>query len=93
MNVRILAPALSAALPVGCEENDREIPSDLDLRLPNGVASEDVTETSAVLWARATRAGTVHFDVATDPRFASLVAGGFVRVADPPSPRRSRSSA
>jgi len=39
--------------------------------LLNGVASGDVTQTSAVLWARSTVPGTVTFEYSTDPTFAT----------------------
>jgi len=38
--------------------------------LLNGVASGDVTQTSAVLWARSTVPGAVTFEYSTDPTFA-----------------------
>ncbi len=37
--------------------------------LPNGVAAGEVTRNSAVLWARASATGFVHFRVAEDPQF------------------------
>lgn len=37
--------------------------------LPNGVASGDVTQGTAVLWARSTVPGTVTFEYSTDPTF------------------------
>ena len=38
---------------------------------PDGVSSGDVTQTSAVLWARAGHTGKVTFQVATDPIFVT----------------------
>jgi alkaline phosphatase D len=40
---------------------------------PEGVASGDVTSSSAVLWTRTSRAGTVVAEVATDRRFLDVV--------------------
>jgi phosphodiesterase/alkaline phosphatase D-like protein len=40
---------------------------------PDGVASGDVTQTSAVLWTRASHTGRVTFQVATDPGFHHIV--------------------
>lgn len=51
--------------------------------LPNGVASGDVTGTSAVLWARSTAAGTVTFEVAADPTFNSVLMTRSAEADDP----------
>jgi alkaline phosphatase D len=50
--------------------------------LPNGIASGDVTQRSAVLWARAGTAGTVHFELARRPAFLLLVWSAQLEVAD-----------
>jgi len=41
--------------------------------LPNGVASGDVDQDSAVLWTRSTTLGTVTFEYATDASFTTIV--------------------
>lgn len=41
-----------------------------DNTLPNGIASGDVTQTSAVLWTRSTTPGKVIFEIATNPDFS-----------------------
>src|SRR5262249_4300206 len=56
--------------------------------LPNRVASGDVTASTAVLWAHATAAGTVHFEYGTDPTFGTLIGTIDVPVADPARPAR-----
>lgn len=43
--------------------------------LPNGVAAGDVTQTTAVLWARSTTM-SITFEVATDPEFTDIVTTG-----------------
>jgi PhoD-like phosphatase, N-terminal domain len=40
---------------------------------PDGVSSGDVTQTSAVLWARASQTGKVTFQIATDSGFHHIV--------------------
>jgi len=40
--------------------------------LPNGVASGDVTATTAVLWTRSTTLGNVTFEYSTDPHFRHI---------------------
>ncbi|TNF23568.1 MAG: hypothetical protein EP329_27255, partial [Deltaproteobacteria bacterium] len=58
--------------------------------LPNGVAAGDVTQTTAVLWARADEPGTVRFQLATAP-FGANASGGrtlTVSVADPSVPAK-----
>jgi phosphodiesterase/alkaline phosphatase D-like protein len=57
---------------------------------PNGVASGDVTQDSAVLWARSAIAGPLQFECSEDPRYARVVARGVVTVADPAVPVRVR---
>ncbi|MEM7032676.1 MAG: alkaline phosphatase D family protein [Chloroflexota bacterium] len=48
-------------------------PSLLVGTLPNGVAVGDVTQTSAVLWARGTVIGDMVFEISTDPTFNTNV--------------------
>ena len=53
---------------------------------PDGVSSGDVTQTSAVLWARAGHTGRVTFQVATDAAFHHIVDVVTVNVNDPLPP-------
>jgi len=55
-------------------------------RFPNGISSGDTTQTSTVLWARTSKAGSVHFSVkdAAD----QLVAESNVLVTDPQVPAK-----
>jgi phosphodiesterase/alkaline phosphatase D-like protein len=48
--------------------------------LPQGVASGDLTPTSAILWARTTARGAVRFDVSTSRDLSSPIASGSVQV-------------
>ncbi len=50
--------------------------------LVNGVASGDVTQNSAVLWARSLATGPVTFEYSTDPGFTSLAGTTTATVAD-----------
>lgn len=54
--------------------------------LPNGIASGDVTQTSAVLWAHKTALGKVTFDLSTLEDFAILVRHQTVAVVDANQP-------
>ncbi|MBT9538294.1 alkaline phosphatase D family protein [Thiobacillus sp.] len=54
--------------------------------LPNGVASGDVTQNSAWLWARSDTTGLVTFEVATDAAFANVVNTFNAAVVDPMQP-------
>ena len=54
--------------------------------LPNGVASGDITQNSAWLWARSDTAGLVSFEVATDAAFANVVNTFNAAVIDPMQP-------
>ncbi|HQT71390.1 MAG TPA: PhoD-like phosphatase N-terminal domain-containing protein, partial [Thiobacillus sp.] len=54
--------------------------------LPNGVASGDITQNSAWLWARSDRTGLVNFEVATDAAFANVVNTFNAAVIDPMQP-------
>lgn len=56
--------------------------------LPNGLATGDVTQTSAVLWARSDSPGQVTFAYSTDPNFATGVLSTNVNVADPNVPAK-----
>ena len=55
---------------------------------PNGVSSGDVTQTSAVLWARAVETGRVTFQIATDPSFHHVIRTKKVTVTDPLVPAK-----
>lgn len=55
----------------------------LPVTMPNGVASGDVTQNSAVLWTRSTALGNVNFQIATDPAFTNIVSSGVQSVTDP----------
>jgi phosphodiesterase/alkaline phosphatase D-like protein len=57
-------------------------------QLPNGVASGDTTQTSSVLWARASVPGTLTFEYSTDAGFGSILGTQAVGVADPLAPER-----
>ncbi|MDP2025602.1 alkaline phosphatase [Sulfuriferula sp.] len=54
--------------------------------LANGVASGDVTQNSAWLWARSDTAGLMTFEVATDAAFANVVNTFNAAVVDPMQP-------
>ncbi|WP_310448375.1 alkaline phosphatase D family protein [Thiobacillus sp.] len=54
--------------------------------LPNGVASGDVTQNSAWLWARSDTTGLVTFEVATDAAFSNVVNTFNAAVVDPMQP-------
>lgn len=56
--------------------------------LPCGVAAGDTTQTSTVLWARASVAGEVTFEYSADPGFGSIAGSGVVQVADPLVPAK-----
>jgi alkaline phosphatase D len=49
---------------------------------PDGVSSGDVTQTSAVLWARASKGGRIEFQVSTDPFFEHVVSTEYVAVGN-----------
>jgi phosphodiesterase/alkaline phosphatase D-like protein len=49
---------------------------------PNGVSSGDVTQTSAVLWTRATETGRLTFQISTDPSFKHVKSASAL-VTDP----------
>lgn len=65
-------------------------PLNLDLRLPvstatslpNGVASGDVSQDSAVLWTRSTALGEVVFEYATDEEFSTILGSQSANVTD-----------
>jgi phosphodiesterase/alkaline phosphatase D-like protein len=50
--------------------------------LPNGVASGDVTQGSAVLWTRSTVLGEVNFEYSTDAEFSSIAGTATATVTD-----------
>jgi phosphodiesterase/alkaline phosphatase D-like protein len=53
------------------------------LKLPDGVASGDTTQTSTVLWTRSLTLGTTTFDVSTDPAFGTVLQELTATVTDP----------
>jgi phosphodiesterase/alkaline phosphatase D-like protein len=55
---------------------------------PNGVSSGDVTQTSAVVWARAVETGRLTFQIATDPSFHHVIKTKKVFVDDPFVPEK-----
>lgn len=61
--------------------------------LPNGVASGDISQNSAWLWARSDTVGDVNFEVATDAGFSSIVSGFTQHVVDPMQPVKGLVSA
>ncbi len=67
-------------------------PSAVRDSLPNGVASGDVDQSSAVLWARPRTAGTVHFELSRRRDFQTLDWSDDVAVADPAVPAKIRVS-
>jgi phosphodiesterase/alkaline phosphatase D-like protein len=58
--------------------------------LPNGIASGDLTQDSAVLWARSDTTGVVRFEVGLLPWLLGPVWTGEVPVADPAVPAKAR---
>lgn len=62
------------------------VPAVAQAALPNGVASGDVSQNAAWLWARSDTAGLVRFEVATDASFASIVNHFNAAVVDPMQP-------
>ncbi|NER37522.1 MAG: phosphodiesterase [Oscillatoria sp. SIO1A7] len=54
--------------------------------LPNGVASGDVTQNSAVLWTRTVVPGSVSFEYSTDPNFNNVIGTSTAIAADPTVP-------
>ena len=56
--------------------------------LPLGVAAGDTTQTSSVLWSKASAPGTISFDVATDAAFTNIVGSNAVSVADATLPAK-----
>lgn len=54
--------------------------------LPNGVASGDVTQNSAVLWTRSIVPGAVAFEYSTDPNFNNLIGSSTAIATDPTVP-------
>src|SRR5262245_61356286 len=49
---------------------------------PNGISSGDVTQTTAVLWTRATTTGLLTFEISTDKNFKNIVGSETVMVVD-----------
>ncbi|MBM3270961.1 MAG: alkaline phosphatase D family protein [Candidatus Sericytochromatia bacterium] len=56
---------------------------------PNGVAAGDVSQDSAVLWARFSGTGNVRFEYGTDPAFHSAASTPPVPVADSAQPAKA----
>ncbi len=54
--------------------------------LPNGVASGDVDQDSAVLWTRSTALGVVRFEVATTADFSQIACSSTASVTNPNQP-------
>ncbi|NJN20105.1 MAG: hypothetical protein HC812_01475 [Leptolyngbya sp. RL_3_1] len=54
--------------------------------LPNGVASGDVDQDSAVLWTRSTITGEVTFDYSTEVDFSAIAGSATATVTDPNQP-------
>jgi phosphodiesterase/alkaline phosphatase D-like protein/phospholipase/lecithinase/hemolysin len=67
----------------GDENNESLSPLPYDATaFPDGVSSGDVTQTSAVLWARANKPGVVTFQISSDPGFHHVIGSRAVSVAD-----------
>ncbi len=66
-----VADAFPVPLTIDPESFDPRIPQANSLA--NGIASGDISQESAVLWARSTFPGDITFEVATDPAFATIV--------------------
>ena len=62
------------------------LPAVAQAALPNGVASGDVSQNSAWLWARSDTVGPVQFEVATDTAFSNIVNGFSAVAVDPIQP-------
>ncbi|MDX1915305.1 MAG: alkaline phosphatase D family protein [Methylophilus sp.] len=62
------------------------IPAFAQAALPNGVASGDVTQNSAWLWARSDTAGVLNFEVSTDAGFSNIVSSFSQTIVDPMQP-------
>ncbi len=71
--------------PVGGEGRIVRLPAQ---SLPQGVACGDVTQTTAVLWARPVKAGTLTFEWGTHPSFAVIEGSSVAAVTDPTVPAR-----
>jgi alkaline phosphatase D len=85
------AAAIAALLPTlsGCGGSGGGGDSNSFVDVPHDVASGDVDQTSVVLWARSTGAGTTTFEIATDPAFAAIVASQVVPSPDPLVPAKA----
>lgn len=60
--------------------------------LPNGVASGDVSQNSAWLWARSDTTGIVNFQVASDAKFSNIVNSFNTTAVDPTQPVKAQVS-
>ncbi len=56
---------------------------------PQGVAAGDVSQESAILWARLGAAGTVRFEYGTDPAFHAPLTTAPLQVVDPAQPAKA----
>ncbi len=82
--VLVLAPSLAVSAPLaGALSPVRD-------SLPNGVASGDVDQSSAVLWTHSRSAGPVHFELGRHPHFRTPDWSADVAVADPSVPAKIR---
>lgn len=63
------------------------VTSPTSVAFPNGVSAGDVTQTSAVLWARAAEPGQLTFQIGTDPSFHHVKSKS-VSVTDPSMPAK-----
>ena len=62
------------------------LPALVQAAFPNGVASGDVSQNSAWLWARSDTVGLVQFEVATDAAFSHIVQSFSTVAVDPMQP-------
>lgn len=68
------------------------LPAASQAALPNGVAAGDVTQNSAVLWARSDTLGGVNFEIATDAAFGDIVNTYNANVSDALQPVKALAS-
>lgn len=64
------------------------LPAAAQAALPNGVAAGDVTQDSAVLWARSDVPGIVKFELARDANFSHIIERFKAKVTDPMQPAK-----
>ena len=87
--VRCSRFALAGALLVAFGACDGSSSNKGAAPLPNKVAAGDVTDTSAVLWARTPAAGDVTFEYSTDVGFGTIDGSQIVAVSDPMAPAKA----